>query len=82
MHLWTMVEIIMRLKTTTELSLYKIFFRKKYRALSFEMCSKLKYAKDHQVIEVTEQYKYLNAIFSSEFYFFNKHLDGYLSRFF
>ena len=46
------------------------------------MCSKLKYAKDHQVIEVTEQYKYLNAIFSSEFYFFNKHLDGYLSRFF
>ena len=34
---------------------------------------------NHQVIEVTKQYKYLGAIFSSESCRFNKHLDGSLS---
>ena len=34
---------------------------------------------NHQVIEVTKQYKYLGAIFSSESCLFNKHLDGSLS---
>ena len=34
---------------------------------------------NHQVIEVTKQYKYLGAIFSSEYCLFNKHFDGSLS---
>ena len=34
---------------------------------------------NHQVIEITKQYKYLGAIFSSEYCLFNKHFDGSLS---